>query len=112
MTVKQLKPTTPQEQKDALDVIIRMALTNDEGSTMTNELPLMLGTLQRSAGVRVADIMVMLAGAAVPDSRDWVTLLKENIQAAGGEKHIHRAGWRGRLASGDVMTMKTGWKNQ
>ena len=73
--------TLPEEQKAALDVIIRMALTNDK-SPMTSELGGMLGTLPRDAGRQVATIMIMLAGAAVQDDDEWRELLHEHFEGS------------------------------
>jgi hypothetical protein len=76
-----MKPTTPDEQTAALDVLIRAALTNDQ-APLTDELRRMLGTLQPAAGNRVANILVMLAGAAVASPDAWVGILNEHIDGA------------------------------
>ena len=76
-----LLPTTPDQQTAALDVLIRAALTNEEGP-LTSDLQRMLGTVQHEAGLRVATVLVMLAGLAVPDNEEWVALLKEHLAGA------------------------------
>ena len=68
-------PTSAQQQA-AVDTVVRMALL--EGG-ITAAVVQQLGSLQREAGLRVATIMIMLAGAAVPDTRDWQGLLQEHL---------------------------------
>jgi hypothetical protein len=73
-----MKSTTPKQQIGAMDVVIRAALTNERGP-LTDELRVMLGSLPREAGIRVANIMIMLAGAAVADVVDWRQVLQDHL---------------------------------
>jgi hypothetical protein len=77
-----LKPTTPATQEAALDVLIRTALTNSSEHPMSDDLRRMMESLQPDAGQRVADILVMLAGAAEQDRDAWIALLQKHIDGA------------------------------
>ena len=78
-----MQPTTPDEQEAAMDTLVRMALTNDQGP-MSFGLADMLSTLPRESGKQVAAVLVMLAGKAVPDDDDWRDLLIEHLTGASG----------------------------
>ena len=73
-----MQPTTADEQEAAMETFVTMALTNDQGP-MSSGLADMLGTLPREAGKRVATILVMRAGKAVPDDGDWREILNEHF---------------------------------
>ena len=78
VTLMTLKPTTPEDQTQAIAMLIRMALTSEE-ALMTPTLIAMLESLPLEAGKQVAKIMIMLASKAVPDDRAWRELLSEFI---------------------------------
>jgi hypothetical protein len=73
-----LKPTTPEDQTQAIAMLIRMALTSEE-ALMTPTLIAMLESLPLEAGKQVAKIMIMLASKAVSDDDAWRELLSEFI---------------------------------
>ena len=83
---RSLKPTdpfpTPDQQQAAIDTVVRMALLD---GAITEAVIEQLATLPREAGLRVATIMVMLAGAAVQDTQDWQGLLQEHLAGAAPE---------------------------
>jgi hypothetical protein len=76
VTLMTLKPTTPEDQTQAIAMLIRMALTSEE-ALMTPALIAMLESLPLEAGKQVAKIMIMLASKAVPDDGAWRELLSE-----------------------------------
>ena len=71
-----LKPTTPEDQTQAIAVLMRMALTSEE-ALMTPALIAMLESLPSEAGKQVAKIMIMLASKGGPDDDAWRELLSE-----------------------------------
>lgn len=82
--VTMMEPTTPEQQTAALDVLVRAALTDFTGP-LSSELQTMLSTLPRDTGLRVASVLVMLAGMAVADTADWRALLAEHMAGADQE---------------------------
>lgn len=72
-------PPTLDQQAAAMDTLVRMALTD---SQISSDLPRMLSTLQGDAPQRVATILVMLAGACLPDAVEWKALLQQHIEGA------------------------------
>jgi hypothetical protein len=76
ITLMTLKPTMPEDQTQAIAMLIRMALTSEE-ALMTPALIAMLESLPIEAGKQVAKIMIMLASKAVPDDGAWRELLSE-----------------------------------
>jgi Tfp pilus assembly protein PilO len=80
MPPKILAAPTAKKQAAALDTLLHMILT---GTPMAAELPEMIETLrQAGAGQRVANILVMLAGAAIKDRGEWIRLLQAHIDGA------------------------------
>src|SRR5215208_6641350 len=76
VTLMTLKPTTPEDQTQAIAMLIRMALTSEE-ALMTPALIAMLESLPLEAGKQVAKIIIMLASKAVSDDGAWHELLGE-----------------------------------
>lgn len=70
---------TPDEQQHAIDVITRMALGDGAMTTLVID---QLASLQPVPGLRVANIMLMLAGCAVEDPAAWAGILVEHLAGA------------------------------
>ena len=82
---------TPNQQQDAIDTVVSrkprsgfagMALLQGAITTAVIE---QLASLPREAGLRVATVMVMLAGAAVQDTQDWQGLLQAHLAGSAPE---------------------------